>query len=342
MKKLPAIQFYTGDWKKDPHLSRCRPATRGIWMDILCSIHDARGDGTVSGTVEQLSRECRCTPDEMAEAVEDLEQTGAAEVAHEGEIVTVKCRRMARKYRRHRASSENGKMGGRPRNPKPRVAQKGLKRGKPNPNLTQSETDARFSDDSSSQGPPRTQLAATDGGDSKPSHNLEPPASISTSVLSKRESISLTGAQEPKSLGSDPLIDDPVHYDEHTPDWDTIGADFIRDVWNPLKGSSKVSKNAIPRDLQSVFRECWQDPHWRQQADLAMAKFRDGPFVLSSGDHYRPTLKRFLTEPSWLDDIVGGTYDRVFKTSGKSNGIKQFTGDIFDPAARPQVRSSDY
>ena len=93
-KKLPAFQFYTGDWMKDPKLSMCAPATRGIWMDLLCAMHDEGQSGEVSGTVEQLARLCRCTPAEMQSALDDLSVTFCADVTVCNKTVTVECRRM--------------------------------------------------------------------------------------------------------------------------------------------------------------------------------------------------------------------------------------------------------
>lgn len=37
----PSFQFYPGDWRKNANLRRCSPAARGIWMDVLCVLHDS-------------------------------------------------------------------------------------------------------------------------------------------------------------------------------------------------------------------------------------------------------------------------------------------------------------
>lgn len=37
----PSFQFYPGDWQKNANLRRCSPAARGVWMDILCLLHDS-------------------------------------------------------------------------------------------------------------------------------------------------------------------------------------------------------------------------------------------------------------------------------------------------------------
>src|SRR5260370_35276951 len=40
MVKLPAFQFYTGDWQKDPSLRRCSKAAKGVWMDMMCLLFE--------------------------------------------------------------------------------------------------------------------------------------------------------------------------------------------------------------------------------------------------------------------------------------------------------------
>lgn len=103
-KKLPAFQFYTGDWMKDPQVSMCAPATRGIWIDLLCAMHDSGQSGEITGTVEQLARLCRCSPDEMTAAIDDLAVTFTADVTKCNGRVTLVCRRM-KKEAKARVSS---------------------------------------------------------------------------------------------------------------------------------------------------------------------------------------------------------------------------------------------
>lgn len=40
MNRQPAFQFYTGDWRKDPELSRCSKAAKGVWIDALALLWD--------------------------------------------------------------------------------------------------------------------------------------------------------------------------------------------------------------------------------------------------------------------------------------------------------------
>lgn len=94
--KLPYIPFYTGDWLKDPELSLCAPATRGVWIDLLCAMHNAGCSGELRGTPEQLARAARCSTADIAQALTDLQTTGAADVTERNGVVTVVNRRMHR------------------------------------------------------------------------------------------------------------------------------------------------------------------------------------------------------------------------------------------------------
>lgn len=96
MGKRPSFQFYPGDWMKDPALSMCAPATRGIWVDLLCAIHELDHAGQVTGTPEQLSRLCRCSVAQFVDALSEIRLTRSADVTERNGIVTVISRRMKR------------------------------------------------------------------------------------------------------------------------------------------------------------------------------------------------------------------------------------------------------
>ncbi len=96
MDKLPWMQFCTGDWLKDPQLSMCLPATRGIWADAIAAMHENGRCGTLSGTPDQLVRVLRCDVPALLAAVDDLQSTGAADVTHRNGQITLTNRRMQR------------------------------------------------------------------------------------------------------------------------------------------------------------------------------------------------------------------------------------------------------
>ncbi len=115
MAKRPAMMFYPADWLTDPQLGMCSPAARGIWMDILCLMHKNSESGKLEGTINQLSRPCRCTPDELADALAELAESGAANVTPALRVtnynakVTVMSRRMVRDLESRKSSADRQK-----------------------------------------------------------------------------------------------------------------------------------------------------------------------------------------------------------------------------------------
>lgn len=104
--KLPAIQLYTGDWLKDPNLSMCSAATRGIWMDFLCRAHELGRSGQITGTAEQFARLCRCTAADFVAAADELSTTGTATVRKQNDLYTITNRRMRRDYEEREGARE--------------------------------------------------------------------------------------------------------------------------------------------------------------------------------------------------------------------------------------------
>ncbi len=43
--KRPAFQFYPGDWLRDTALRSCSIAARGLWIDLMCFMHDGQPYG---------------------------------------------------------------------------------------------------------------------------------------------------------------------------------------------------------------------------------------------------------------------------------------------------------
>lgn len=83
---------------KDPALTLCAPATRGVWIDLLSAMHEAGRLGELTGTAEQLARFARCSTADLALALTDLRTNKAADVTERNGQITVINRRM---YREH-------------------------------------------------------------------------------------------------------------------------------------------------------------------------------------------------------------------------------------------------
>ena len=44
-KKLPALQFYPGDWRKDLGVQSLSFHDRGVWFEMLMLMHDSENRG---------------------------------------------------------------------------------------------------------------------------------------------------------------------------------------------------------------------------------------------------------------------------------------------------------
>ena len=123
MPKAPAMQFYVGDWLSDDAVGACSPATRGIWIDMLAHMWRSADRGVLAEkTPASLARLCRCTADEMATAIDELNEAKTAIVTKCNGKITVSSRRMVReeKFRkdnalrqqRHRKKADHGESNG--------------------------------------------------------------------------------------------------------------------------------------------------------------------------------------------------------------------------------------
>lgn len=89
----------------------CSPSTRGIWIDLLCSLHDAR-ISQLTATPEQFARICRCDTGSMLAGLLELQSTGAANVSEREGSFTVICRRMKKAEDLSLKRAEAGSKGG--------------------------------------------------------------------------------------------------------------------------------------------------------------------------------------------------------------------------------------
>jgi hypothetical protein len=92
------MQFDVGDWLSDEAVSLLKPATRGIWIDAISVMFKLDRCGQLIGSVCDLARLCRCTPNEMQTAISDLKLRNAADVDECNSDVTLTNRRMRRTW----------------------------------------------------------------------------------------------------------------------------------------------------------------------------------------------------------------------------------------------------
>lgn len=105
MSKQPAFLLYKGDWKRAPELSMCSPATRGIWIDLICDMHDMKRS-TITGSAALIARMCRASESEVVSALEELRLTEAAAVTHTDGVYAITCRRLNKEFQTSEARSK--------------------------------------------------------------------------------------------------------------------------------------------------------------------------------------------------------------------------------------------
>ena len=96
--KRPAFQFYPADWRKDAGAQSCSIAARGLWLEMLCIMHecDPYGHLHINGRpvdAPQLARLVGITPRECNKLLAELETNA---VFSRTDANTIYSRRMVR------------------------------------------------------------------------------------------------------------------------------------------------------------------------------------------------------------------------------------------------------
>lgn len=105
MAKLPWFKFNPSWWMGDAELSKCSSATRGVWIDLLCAMHQSGRSGELRGTTDQIARLARCSTAELTQALTELQATGTADVTFRNNDVTVINRLMKREAKARAATA---------------------------------------------------------------------------------------------------------------------------------------------------------------------------------------------------------------------------------------------
>jgi len=114
--KRPSFQFYPADWLRDTALRSCSTGARGLWIDMICFMHEGNPYGhlKVGGKVilsENLARMVGDNVEVVNKWLEELFEAGVFDVLEDGTILS---RRMIRDEELRRARAEGGKLGGNP------------------------------------------------------------------------------------------------------------------------------------------------------------------------------------------------------------------------------------
>jgi len=114
--KRPSFQFYPSDWLRDTALRSCSTGARGLWIDMICFMHEGNPYGhlKVGNKVilsANLASMVGATLHEVEGWLDELRQAGVYELADAGEIYS---KRMVRDESLRNKRAEGGKLGGNP------------------------------------------------------------------------------------------------------------------------------------------------------------------------------------------------------------------------------------
>lgn len=115
MEKLPALQFYTADWRKDPCVQALDHEHKGVWIDLLCIMNETSRRGFLvlpSGDPmpdEAIARNLGLEPERWTRIRRALVSLGVASESDDGALYN---RRMVRDEKTRRARARAGKKGG--------------------------------------------------------------------------------------------------------------------------------------------------------------------------------------------------------------------------------------
>lgn len=114
--KRPSFQFYPADWQTDNSLRACSLAARGLWMEMICIMHQANPYGYFllnqkSIQNSTLARMVGCSLEETELLLDELETNG---VFVRDEYGTIYSKRMVKDEHIRQVRATAGKKGGNP------------------------------------------------------------------------------------------------------------------------------------------------------------------------------------------------------------------------------------
>jgi hypothetical protein len=116
MPKRPSFQFYPSDWLRDTALRSCSTGARGLWIDMICFMHEGNpyghlkvGDKVIHPV--NLARMVGETLEVVEGWLKELHHAGVYDIADDGAICS---RRMIRDENLRQIRALGGKLGGNP------------------------------------------------------------------------------------------------------------------------------------------------------------------------------------------------------------------------------------
>ena len=114
--KRPSFQFYPSDWLRDTALRTCSVGARGLWIDMICYMHEGNPYGVLKVgnkviLAPNLAAMIGATLEDTEGWLVELESAGVFDRGENGEIMS---RRMIRDENLRNIRASGGKLGGNP------------------------------------------------------------------------------------------------------------------------------------------------------------------------------------------------------------------------------------
>jgi hypothetical protein len=285
VSKRPAFQFYPSDWRTEAGLRLCSMGARGLWIEIMCLMHDC----TPYGHLTVLGRAMK--PDELARLVGEgapavkrwIGELESNEVFSRNDDGIIFSRRMTRDEEIREARAAGGSSGGEHGH---KGGSHGSKGGRPR-----------------KEKPP---LNDNQRGVSNP-----PPSSSSSSPSSEKHDDPYGSLSE--NDVSDPPAELPDDGDEELPEEpeNSLKPQHVVDEWNQV-----ALRCGLPqivgltgkrlRHLKARIREHPLD-HWFE----AFNAIERNPWMHGENDRGWRADFDFLLQPSSFQKLIEGSYDRA-------------------------------
>ena len=149
MPKRPSFQFYPSDWLRDTALRSCSTGARGLWIDMICYMHEGNpyghlkvGDKVIHAN--NLARMVGETLEVVEGWLKELQQAGVFDLTSDSVICS---RRMIRDENLRQIRASGGKLGGNPAlMDKSKVNLKVIQEDKQNPTPSSSSSSSSSKD----------------------------------------------------------------------------------------------------------------------------------------------------------------------------------------------------
>ena len=115
-ESFPWMKFYPSDHLSDPKLKICSLEAQGLWVQMLCWMHEANRYGYLEIedkqiTSTQLAKLSGESENRILKLLQELEDNGVYSKTRSGVIYS---RRMLKDFKKRQTNRENGKKGGNP------------------------------------------------------------------------------------------------------------------------------------------------------------------------------------------------------------------------------------